>query len=166
MDRLLSLYVGGDLSEKDAARVEEHLAECESCRELLASFETSRQSLFALKGAAGGAGPDLWQDVRRRVAGRRPRKHAVPLRAAVAVLVAIGLSLGFALLGPGAAAPPAPPGPAAQVGPPAFESPPSGPGDGEFFLAEVGTSSSSEEAFGHFPSVRPVDPDRRDLDRF
>ncbi len=41
----LALYAGGDLPEPDTPRVEEHLASCADCRDLLSDLQTNRKAL-------------------------------------------------------------------------------------------------------------------------
>ncbi|HYO91436.1 MAG TPA: zf-HC2 domain-containing protein [Pyrinomonadaceae bacterium] len=45
IEKLLPLYVGGDLSGRDASHVASHLSSCDGCRAIAQEFEASRERL-------------------------------------------------------------------------------------------------------------------------
>ncbi|MCC6407698.1 MAG: zf-HC2 domain-containing protein [Planctomycetes bacterium] len=110
---LLVLFVGDDLDAAENARVARHLAECGPCRAEQARWMENRARLATLRDATKFSGPSVWSDVRAelvregrigspRVERTQPIRPAawqrlswVPLAAAAAVVVAVGL---FALL--------------------------------------------------------------------
>jgi anti-sigma factor RsiW len=84
---LLALYVEGDLDDR---KVEQHLAECAHCRELLVDLQASQAMLKDL--SSGAVDAALLSAVRSGVLSKtRPRRvwHWVAACAAVAVLVAL-----------------------------------------------------------------------------
>ncbi|MBI5434525.1 MAG: zf-HC2 domain-containing protein [Planctomycetes bacterium] len=106
---LLVLFVGDDLDAAENARVARHLAECGPCRAEQARWMENRARLATLRDATKFSGPSVWSDVRaelvregrigsplvERAEPTRPaawrRLSWVPLAAAAAVLVAVGL---------------------------------------------------------------------------
>lgn len=101
--KMLGLHAGGDLTSADAAKVEAHLADCESCR---AELEGYRRMMEALQRAGcteeslPAEDASYWHDLDRRLRGRTAaverlsaggwwfRLPRVALQAAVVVLVA------------------------------------------------------------------------------
>jgi anti-sigma factor RsiW len=103
-ERMLSALLDNELTADDAARLQAHLAECESCRAELERLGEVKQLLAALpereppaaywtelraQMAAAPAGATLWDAFRG--AWRRP---AVALAAAVILLVLLPLAKG------------------------------------------------------------------------
>jgi len=71
---LLSAYLDGDLSPREALEVEDHLGECGSCSELLADFRAIREEARELPSQAPPR--DLWPAIARAIqdeAARDPR---------------------------------------------------------------------------------------------
>jgi hypothetical protein len=114
--KLISEYVDGALDERRAARLEEHLAKCAECREMLKDFQEIVRRARSQKTVVP---PDrVWQRISGALegprageaAGRRDRTVAAPVRgwfwarhpwvsaAAAALVIAVG---GFVLLRPG-----------------------------------------------------------------
>lgn len=159
---LVPLHVGGDLDETLGAAVERHLATCEACAAEFAACESSRQSLFALKGEVPSEAPDLWPSVRLR-AGPPPRaRRRFPLRAAAAVLLAAAGTYAVVSNLPGERVD------APTVTPPTAEVPPADVGE-EYMLAEVGPSDVGPEHdydAGELPFVVPAEPERTGWDEF
>jgi hypothetical protein len=65
IQRVIPLYVEGDLPGRRAERVRRHLEDCLSCRSLLEGYKTSQRALHAL--GAPRIGGDTLDDLRRTV---------------------------------------------------------------------------------------------------
>ena len=72
-ESLIALYVEGDLTERNAPRVEEHLAVCAECRELLADLRASQAAMKKLGSEAvdGALLTAIRAGVLTRIEGRR-----------------------------------------------------------------------------------------------
>jgi anti-sigma factor RsiW len=87
-------YVGGLLSEADAAALESHLESCAACEALLAAEAAPVEAIRALPRAVSPR-EDLWPGIGARLARREPglrRRVAVPrwmLAAAAVLLIAV-----------------------------------------------------------------------------
>jgi hypothetical protein len=119
-EKLIALYVEGDLSPRKAGRVEEHLAACGHCREFAEGLRRSQAALKSLR--AEMVDPAVFEGVRRRVLAQiaaRPVSRGWWKYAAVAATFIIIVAL-FWKPNP----PPAPPPPVAQLKPPVTVEPP------------------------------------------
>ena len=76
----VSAWFDGELPEFEAARVRAHVAECRSCTDLLADFESVRESVRALRDLPAGDAPrpPLWQ---------RQIRVPLPLAAVLAIVL-------------------------------------------------------------------------------
>lgn len=121
VEESLSAYIDGELSSQDAARVEKHLRECETCSQNLV---TLRQTV-ALVGELSPAPAPRSFVVRPAAVGVKPRPVA-PRRgygllrgatalAALLLVLLVGGDLTLQFLGGSRLAVPAPPAPAAEV---------------------------------------------------
>ena len=98
---ILDLYVSGDLTPREAKRVEEHLKECEECRREASFWRERLGDLGALAAEAqtDPLGPSLWEGIEKEILKvgrgtppsfwRRVLKPAA-MAAAAAILFAIG----------------------------------------------------------------------------
>lgn len=170
--RMLPLLVGGEIRGRRAEILDFHVRRCVRCREKLASYESARQSLFRLKGARTGPGPDLWPEIRQRLGGppvaarRRVRPVAV-WAAAVAATLLIALGIGRLDRPSGSASTVVEEGVALAPDLPEPASEPVSPGDGEYPLQQVGLVTDADaESFDAFPSVHSAAPDRVSWDEF
>ncbi len=92
-ERLLSLYVEDDLFTRDAALLQEHLEECESCRGFLRELRSSQSALKELAAESLDEGALAAVRLRIRSASRdRPGRPSAPLHLAFAagLIAAIG----------------------------------------------------------------------------
>ena len=68
--RLLALWAGNDLDERDAAGLERHLAVCPGCREVRQGLHHSQRALEAVRPAAeadGRLSASVWPGVSRHI---------------------------------------------------------------------------------------------------
>lgn len=86
----LHAYLDGELSLEGSLAVEEHLADCGTCRGQLETFRALRRALQSAKGAASEAESALAR-VSRAVRVRRRRAFALGGVAAVAAVAVIGV---------------------------------------------------------------------------
>ena len=97
----LALHSGGDLPVAEAAEVELHVLQCESCARKLATYRSARNSLLALRGEVS-ASPGLWEELEVRLdvidATSRHRRPWYFGRGLGASLVAAALLLTLRLL--------------------------------------------------------------------
>jgi anti-sigma factor RsiW len=106
----LALFVGGDLDRRGTLEIGEHLAGCRQCTDAVGRLAASRAALREGLELGSGALPDLWPGVRARlaesgllqpapvvpgasapVAALPAVRRWIPLSAAAAVLIALGL---------------------------------------------------------------------------
>jgi len=89
----VALYVGGDLPEHDAERVEQHLADCAECRTLAEELCTELGALAELRDEPleDAMVAQVRRGVMSRIEGRRPWRLYWGLALAAAVLVAVVL---------------------------------------------------------------------------
>lgn len=82
--RLLPLFAGGDLHERSARRVREHLAACASCRAELEAYRTALKMVTAAVREATAADwtPSEWRTVLDRIVGERPAMRGPAVAAA------------------------------------------------------------------------------------
>ena len=162
--RLLALFVGGDLSPRSTDAVELHLSNCADCHAEHETLEESRRALFCLKGPADGPAPDLWPELRSRLARERSRdRRRLPVRIAFAALILAMIAGVAVLLNPEPSGPRVPvtlpPIPELGLGKPRrqIEVAP------EFPLSQV----RSPDPLGRsIPAVRPPAPERASWDEF
>lgn len=97
-ERQLALLVEGDLGEREARQVEEHLAACPACREFLEELRQSQAALRELGGEEvdGVALAAVRQRVLAEVESRKPAWvfglrwwHAVPVGVAAALMAVV-----------------------------------------------------------------------------
>ena len=104
-------YVGGRLSDAEAAALESHLESCAACEALLESEAAPVEAIRSLPRAVSPR-EDLWPGIGARLSPREPalrRRVAVPrwiLAAAAALLVAVSSGATALLLNRGTSRPP------------------------------------------------------------
>src|ERR687884_79196 len=68
VEKLLPLYVEGDLSQKEARLVEAHLSSCKDCRSLAEEFRLSQERLHNFSAPEFGA--EFYEQIREAVLAR------------------------------------------------------------------------------------------------
>lgn len=146
-DEQLSGYVDGDLTAADRRQVEEHLASCDSCRQLASELE----ELASRAGRLPDRVPDhdLWPGISEELGAagesesflRRRLRLSVPTLAAAALLIAaLGSGVTWILLGEDAVVTGDSPAPVA-VGTTGV---PASPGSGGFLFATAASRGLAE----------------------
>jgi len=96
IQEMLPPYLGGELSEREAREVEEHLRACAGCRASLKEWERCFHLLGNVPRVE--APPQLWQKIRARLP--REERKPFPLRwvwvSGIAILIVV---VGFAVFG-------------------------------------------------------------------
>jgi anti-sigma factor RsiW len=111
---LIALYVEGDLDRPESLRVQEHLAACAGCREILEDFQTTQGALKDLGSEA--VDPHLLNAVRSGVLAKigEPDRWA-PWRWGAALAAALAMIAGLIVAPPRKPAPDLRPAPIAQT---------------------------------------------------
>ncbi len=98
----ITLFAGGDLSDRKAGRLRAHLAECEQCAEALSQFRADRRELRlygrATRDTVGVADEDWWTDVVRRLDEDGPESRRRPIAPVRRISGARAFSLAAGLL--------------------------------------------------------------------